>query len=67
MRLGKYLFCFLQDTKIGKVVKAACSYPFENDTMIKDRCQHLMRSWKTLFIDPQHSKLKSDDTHMQDV
>ncbi|CAO0797974.1 unnamed protein product [Mucor circinelloides] len=59
----------LKDTKIGKVVKAACSYPFENDTAIKDRCQHLMRSWKTLFIDPQqHSKLKTqEDTHMQDV
>ncbi|KAI8641743.1 hypothetical protein BD408DRAFT_417594 [Parasitella parasitica] len=58
----------LKDTKIGKVVKAACSYPFEDDTVIKDRCQHLMRSWKTLFIDPQHTKSKSqDDTHMQDV
>ncbi|KAK4515243.1 uncharacterized protein ATC70_002853 [Mucor velutinosus] len=59
----------LKDTKIGKVVKAACSYPFENDTAIKDRCQQLMRSWKTHFIDPQqHSKLKSqEDTHMQDV
>ncbi|GAN02506.1 conserved hypothetical protein [Mucor ambiguus] len=59
----------LKDTKIGKVVKAACSYPFENDTAIKDRCQQLMRSWKTHFIDPQqHSKLKpQEDTHMQDV
>ncbi|KAL9538805.1 hypothetical protein MBANPS3_010664 [Mucor bainieri] len=59
----------LKDTKIGKVVKAACSYPFENDTAIKDRCQQLMRSWKTHFIDPQqHPKLKSqEDTHMQDV
>ncbi|CAO3654945.1 unnamed protein product [Mucor fragilis] len=62
-------YSLLKDTKIGKVVKAACSYPFENDTAIKDRCQQLMRSWKTHFIDPQqHSKLKSqEDTHMQDV
>lgn len=61
-----------QDTKIGKVVKAACSYPFEDDTVIKDRCQHLMRSWKTLFIDPQPSTLQDkgshdDNSHMQEV
>ncbi|CEP16389.1 hypothetical protein [Parasitella parasitica] len=61
-------YSLLKDTKIAKVVKAACSYPFENDTVIKDRCQHLMRSWKTLVTDPQHIKLKpQEDTHMQDV
>ncbi|KAI9472477.1 MAG: hypothetical protein EXX96DRAFT_584265 [Benjaminiella poitrasii] len=43
----------LKDTKIGKVVKAACSYPFEDDSMIKERCQQIMRSWKSLLIDPQ--------------
>ncbi|KAI7898563.1 uncharacterized protein BX663DRAFT_524602 [Cokeromyces recurvatus] len=43
----------LKDTKIGKVVKAACSYPFENESTIKERCQQIMRSWKSLLIDPQ--------------
>ncbi|KAI8976551.1 hypothetical protein BDB01DRAFT_727734 [Pilobolus umbonatus] len=41
----------LKDTKIGKVVKAACTYPFENDyKMINDRCQRLMKHWKMHFI-----------------
>ncbi|KAG2205577.1 hypothetical protein INT47_005952 [Mucor saturninus] len=43
----------LKDTKIGKVVKAACLYPFEDDTTIKDRCHQLMRNWKQIFITPQ--------------
>ncbi|GAA5817397.1 hypothetical protein MFLAVUS_010943 [Mucor flavus] len=56
----------LKDTKIGKVVKAACCYPFENDTSIKDRCQQLMRNWKNIFIVPQTDN-KQEDTTMQEV
>ncbi|KAI8382252.1 hypothetical protein BD560DRAFT_386082 [Blakeslea trispora] len=54
----------LKDTKIGKVVKAACSYPFEDDTVIRDRCQQLMRNWKVLLIDPQTGMKPHEDTHM---
>lgn len=59
-----------QDTKIGKVVKAACIYPFEDDT-IKDRCQQLMKSWKNNFLDSQSSpsaikEKMSDDSELQE-
>ncbi|OAD69851.1 hypothetical protein PHYBLDRAFT_188162 [Phycomyces blakesleeanus NRRL 1555(-)] len=39
----------LKETKMGKVVKAACSYSYEgeNEYSIKERCQQLLRTWKT--------------------
>ncbi|KAI8379588.1 uncharacterized protein BYT42DRAFT_569307 [Radiomyces spectabilis] len=49
----------LRHTKIGKVVKAACTYNYEGDNEynIRERCQQLMRNWKALFTDtkvPDH-------------
>ncbi|KAI8391500.1 uncharacterized protein BYT42DRAFT_557070 [Radiomyces spectabilis] len=43
----------LRDTKIARVVKAACTYIYENDHgySIRERCQQLMRKWKSLFVD----------------
>ncbi|CAO3677331.1 unnamed protein product [Rhizopus stolonifer] len=40
----------LRDTKVGKVVRAASVYPFE-DNVIKERCIKLLRYWKTKYID----------------
>ncbi|KAG1442128.1 hypothetical protein G6F56_011196 [Rhizopus delemar] len=40
----------LKDTKVGKVVRAASVYPFE-DNVIKERCVKLLRYWKTKYID----------------
>ncbi|CAO3607069.1 unnamed protein product [Mucor hiemalis] len=56
----------LKDTKIGKVVKAACCYPFEDPT-IKDRCQQLMKNWKNIFILPQTEGKYHEDSTMQEV
>ncbi|KAG0192589.1 hypothetical protein DFQ28_008587 [Apophysomyces sp. BC1034] len=50
-----------QETKIGKVVKAACSYAYEKDTEynIKKRCQDLMKTWRAQFTNGQVSALES--------
>ncbi|KAG0171832.1 hypothetical protein DFQ30_000291 [Apophysomyces sp. BC1015] len=51
----------LRETKIGKVVKAACSYAYEKDTEynIKKRCQDLMKTWRAQFTNGQVSALES--------
>lgn len=42
---------FEQYTKIGKVVKFACSYDYgEDEHKINHRCQQLMKNWKSLII-----------------
>ncbi|KAI9473649.1 MAG: hypothetical protein EXX96DRAFT_610576 [Benjaminiella poitrasii] len=44
-------FNLLRYTKIGKVVKCACSYDYgEDEYKIGQRCQQLMRNWKTLIL-----------------
>ncbi|GAA5806699.1 hypothetical protein MFLAVUS_000047 [Mucor flavus] len=44
-------FDLLRYTKIGKVVKFACSYDYGDDEYkINQRCQQLMRNWKSLII-----------------
>ncbi|KAK4518218.1 uncharacterized protein ATC70_001570 [Mucor velutinosus] len=41
----------LRYTKIGKVVKFACSYDYGDDEhKINQRCQQLMKNWKSLII-----------------
>ncbi|ORE09497.1 Tudor/PWWP/MBT [Rhizopus microsporus var. microsporus] len=51
----------LRDTKIGKVVKAACVYPFEDGT-IKERCQQLMKTWKATFLDAANNQSPSSSS-----
>ncbi|KAI7907412.1 uncharacterized protein BX663DRAFT_495790 [Cokeromyces recurvatus] len=44
-------FDLLRYTKIGKVVKCACSYDYgEDEYKISQRCQQLMRNWKSLIL-----------------
>ncbi|KAF7725572.1 hypothetical protein EC973_009527 [Apophysomyces ossiformis] len=59
----------LRETKIGKVVKAACTYNYEEDTEfnIKERCQNLMKHWKSLFSDPARLQEQARATAGQDV
>ncbi|GAB5587743.1 hypothetical protein Unana1_02643 [Umbelopsis nana] len=42
----------LKETKIGKVMKNACSHTFANDTKYKlrDRCVQLMKKWKVVLL-----------------
>ncbi|KAI9029758.1 hypothetical protein CLU79DRAFT_735925 [Phycomyces nitens] len=42
----------LKETKMGKVVKAACSYSYEDEVEynIKDRCQQLLKTWRTELL-----------------
>ncbi|KAG0173529.1 hypothetical protein DFQ28_008199 [Apophysomyces sp. BC1034] len=59
----------LRETKIGKVVKAACTYNYEEDTEynIKERCQNLMKHWKSLFSDPTRLQEQAKTTAGQDA
>ncbi|OBZ87428.1 PWWP domain-containing protein2 [Choanephora cucurbitarum] len=51
---SKITFDLLRYTKIGKVVKFACSYDYgEDEFKINNRCQQLMRNWKSLIL-PEH-------------
>ncbi|CEP10981.1 hypothetical protein [Parasitella parasitica] len=46
----------LRYTKIGKVVKFACSYDYgEDEHKINQRCQQLMKNWKSLIISEPRS------------
>ncbi|GAN08751.1 P-loop containing nucleoside triphosphate hydrolase protein [Mucor ambiguus] len=46
----------LRYTKIGKVVKFACSYDYGDDEhKINQRCQQLMKNWKSLIIPENRS------------
>lgn len=54
----------LRYTKIGKVVKFACSYDYGDDEYkINQRCQQLMKNWKSLIIPDSTSNRSTSVEH----
>ncbi|KAI7869715.1 hypothetical protein BDF14DRAFT_1779847 [Spinellus fusiger] len=60
-------YTLLKETKIGKVLKAACSYSYENDTdhNINDKCQQILKTWKSLFLNSNPSNTSPHPGHGQ--
>ncbi|KAI8080738.1 uncharacterized protein B0P05DRAFT_539390 [Gilbertella persicaria] len=59
-------FDLLRYTKIGKVVKFACSYDYgEDEHKINQRCQQLMRNWKSLVLPESRSASVEEQQQQQ--